>query len=112
MSVSLSFFLAAVLLSALIVVFLRSVAFLLFRGDRSMPMWMQRLGDLLPAAITAVLIVYCLRGGKSDLIGTGVPGIIAVLATGLSYKWKHNTFISIILGTAVYMALIRVMPLL
>lgn len=70
-----------------------------------MPGWMKRLGLILPSAIMAVLIVYCLKGAKSDLIGTG---IIAVLVVAVSYKWKHNTFISIIAGTAVYMVMLRV----
>ena len=87
---------------------LRALPFVLFRGGRSMPDWMKRLGQILPSAIMAVLIVYCLKGAKSDLIGTGIPGIIAVLVVAVSYKWKHNTFISIIAGTAVYMVMLRV----
>ena len=73
-----------------------------------MPEWMQRLGQILPSAIMAVLIVYCLKGVKSNPIGMGIPGIIAVTVVVASYKWKHNTFISIIVGTAIYMMLLRI----
>ncbi|MBQ6517786.1 MAG: AzlD domain-containing protein, partial [Anaerolineaceae bacterium] len=34
---------------------------------------------------------------------------IAVLVVALSFKWKHNTFLSILSGTAVYMLLLRVL---
>lgn len=99
------YFLVAIAVSAVITFGLRALPFVLFRGGRSMPDWMKRLGQILPSAIMAVLIVYCLKGAKSDLIGTG---IIAVLVVAVSYKWKHNTFISIIAGTAVYMVMLRV----
>ena len=37
----------------------------------------------------------------------GLCQLLAVSVTALVHKWKHNTFLSIILGTAVYMLLIR-----
>lgn len=98
----------AIFISALITFSLRALPFLLFSGDRRMPDWLSRLGAVLPSAIMAVLIVYCLKGVKSDIIGTGIPSAIAVLVVALSFKWKHNTFLSILSGTAVYMLLLRV----
>lgn len=98
----------AIFISALITFLLRALPFLLFSGDRRMPDWLSRLGAVLPSAIMAVLIVYCLKGVKSDIIGTGLPSAIAVLVVALSFKWKHNTFLSILSGTAVYMLLLRV----
>ena len=102
------YILLAIVTSALITFGLRALPFALFRGGRSMPEWMQRLGQILPSAIMAVLIVYCLKGVKSNPIGMGIPGIIAVAVVVASYKWKHNTFISIIVGTAIYMMLLRI----
>ncbi|MBQ3795664.1 MAG: AzlD domain-containing protein, partial [Butyrivibrio sp.] len=72
------YILLAIVMSALITFGLRALPFVLFRGGRSMPEWMQRLGQILPSAIMAVLIVYCLKGAKSNPIGIGIPGIIAV----------------------------------
>ena len=103
------YILLAIVMSALITFGLRALPFVLFRGGRSMPEWMQRLGQILPSAIMAVLIVYCLKGAKSDPIGIGIPGIIAVAVVVASYKRKHNTFISIIVGTAAYMIMLRCM---
>ena len=39
----------------------------------------------------------------------GLCQLLAVAVTALLHKWKHNTFLSIILGTAVYMLLIRIL---
>lgn len=103
------YILLAIVMSALITFGLRALPFVLFRGGRSMPEWMQRLGQILPSAIMAVLIVYCLKGAKSNPIGIGIPGIIAVTVVVASYKRKHNTFISIIVGTAAYMIMLRCM---
>jgi len=103
------YILLAIVMSALITFGLRALPFVLFRGGRSMPEWMQRLGQILPSAIMAVLIVYCLKGAKSNPIGIGIPGIIAVSVVVASYKRKHNTFISIIVGTVAYMIMLRCM---
>ena len=103
------YILLAIVMSALITFGLRALPFVLFRGGRSMPEWMQRLGQILPSAIMAVLIVYCLKGAKSNPIRIGIPGIIAVAVVVASYKRKHNTFISIIVGTAAYMIMLRCM---
>lgn len=102
------YFILAVSASAVITFLLRALPFLLFHGDRKMPEWLARLGSVLPSAIMAVLIVYCLRGAKGDVTHRGVPGLIAVLLTAVIYRRKHQTLLSIFLGTAVYMMLIRV----
>lgn len=52
------------------------------------------------------LIVYCLKDVRTDFGGRGICQLIAVAVVALSYKWKHNTFISIIAGTACYMLLL------
>lgn len=102
------YMLLAILVSAGITFGLRALPFVLFHGERKMPEWLNRLGTILPSAIMAVLIVYCLRSVRSDFVGSGIPGILAVLVVAISYKWKHSTFVSIVAGTAVYMVLIRV----
>ena len=102
------YMLLAILVSAGITFGLRALPFVFFHGERKMPEWLNRLGTILPSAIMAVLIVYCLRSVRSDFVGSGIPGILAVLVVAISYKWKHSTFVSIVAGTVVYMVLIRV----
>jgi branched-subunit amino acid transport protein AzlD len=100
---------AVILLSAAITFALRALPFLLFGGKRQMPERLVNLGKILPSAIMAVLIVYCLKDAPDDWITIGIPKAAAVLVVAVSYKWKHNTFLSILLGTACYMVLLQVM---
>ena len=101
--------LLAVLVSAVCTFILRALPFLAFNGEINMPLWLDRLGQVLPAAIMAVLIVYCLKDVGSDLRGIAFPKGIAVVVVAVSYKWKHNTLISIAVGTSLYMVLLRVL---
>ena len=96
-----------ILLTAAITFLLRSLPFLIFRGERKMPRRVMELGKVLPAAIMAVLIVYCMKDVGNDFTGDGIFKCIAVLVVVGSYKWKHNTFLSIILGTLCYMAFVN-----
>ena len=98
--------------SALCTFFLRALPFLAFGGSQKMPDWLDRLGKTLPSAIMAVLIVYCLKDVGSDVVHIGLPKIAAVVIVALSYKWKHNTLVSIAVGTAGYMILLRVAAML
>lgn len=63
---------------------------------------------MLPATIMAVLIVYCVKDSLDNVIGIGIPKLIAILTVAGSYRWKHNTFVSIAVGTLLYMILLRV----
>lgn len=100
---------AAIIISAVITFLLRAFPFLVFRGEHKLPDILDRLGKLLPSAVMAVLIIYCLKDVKTDIIHTGIPEIAGVIATAVSYKLRHNTFLSIILGTACCMVLMQFM---
>lgn len=100
--------LAIVAVTALVTALLRALPFLLFRG-RDLPRWVTWLGRVLPPAIMAVLVVYCLRGLDLGGPAHGLPELIAVAATAGLHLWRRNTLLSIAGGTAVYMALIRVL---
>ena len=97
----------AIAVSALCTLLMRALPFLFFRGQRSTPGWLARLGDALPGAMMAVLVVYCLKDGFASPVRIGIPQAIGVLAAALSYKWKHKTLPSIVLGTAAYMVALR-----
>lgn len=72
-----------------------------------MPAWLSRLGEALPSAIMAVLVVYCLKDIPAQPIKTGVPQLLGVAIVALTYRWKRNTLLSIALGTVGYMLLIH-----
>lgn len=86
----------------------RLFPFLLFSGKKEVPKFIKYLGDILPAAIIGVLIVYCLRDFTEGDINTIVPQLIAVAATAAVHIWKKNTLLSIAVGTIGYMLLIRI----
>ncbi|MEE1114380.1 MAG: AzlD domain-containing protein [Eubacterium sp.] len=97
-----------ILLSTAITFSLRALPFLLFRGERKMPEWLERLGSMLPAAIMAVLVVYCLKDVRTDPAHKGIAELIAAAVVVIVHKWKHNTFLSIFAGTAVCMIMMRI----
>ena len=107
--VTLLWILGAVAISCVITMGLRLLPFAVFRGEKELPNWLAQLGNALPAAIMAVLVIYCLKDCGEDAKGIGLPKILACLSVVLIHKWKHNTFLSILVGTVIYMILIRIM---
>lgn len=85
----------------------RLLPFLLFgRGERP-PAVILYLGRVLPPAVIAMLIVYCLRNVSVAAYPHGIPELIAcALVVGL-HIWKRNNLLSIFSGTAVYMILVQ-----
>jgi branched-subunit amino acid transport protein AzlD len=101
------YILIAVIISALCTFSLRLLPFLAMSQKSRQSDNLSFLGRILPPAIMAVLIVYCLKDIPTDIYAIGIPKIVGVLTTGISYLWKHNTFVSIILGTVIYMVFIQ-----
>lgn len=85
---------------------LRFLPFLIFR--RNTPQPVLYLGRVLPCAIIGMLVVYCLKGISLVQSPHGIPELISVALVVLLHKWKHNTLISIPVGTVCYMLLIQV----
>lgn len=100
---------AAILVSALCTFTLRALPFLVFRGTRKMPEWLENLGAALPPAIMAVLIIYCLKDAGTDWTGIGIPKLLAVAIVVITYKIRHSTLLSILAGTSGYMILLRIL---
>ena len=84
----------------------RWLPFLIFRKGQ-IPSMARYLGRVLPLAIMATLVVYCLRGTTFDSFGNFVPQIVAVIATVGVHLWKGNTLLSVFGGTATYMLLVQ-----
>ena len=98
---------AAIGLIALMTAFSRALPYLLFGGKRELPPLMIYLGDALPPAIMAILVVYCLRGVEPAVFPHGLPEAVSVALVAITQAWKKNTFLSISIGTVCYMLLIR-----
>ena len=97
-----------ILISAMITFGLRLLPFLIFRNGTDLPDRIKRLGEILPSAIMAILIVYCLKDVENNFMADGIWSLTAVLIVVVSYKWKHSTLLSILLGTVSYMLLLHI----
>lgn len=84
---------------------IRFLPFALFR--KKAPALVTELGALLPAAIMAMLVVYCLRNTSFTGATHGLPEAVSVAVTALLHKWRHNTLLSILAGTLLYMLLVQ-----
>ena len=96
-----------IIIAAVITFALRLAPFAVFSKFRMTPK-MQRIAQLLPAAIIAVLVVYCVRDAfyasvVQMLITLGSVAVVVAL-----HLWKKQTLLSIAGGTIVYMAALRI----
>jgi branched-subunit amino acid transport protein AzlD len=88
----------------------RFLPYILFPEGKKVPKYVIYLGQVLGPAVFGLLVVYCLRNVQWISAAThGIPEIIGVVTTTLVYKWRRQMILSMALGTAIYMILIRVM---
>ena len=103
------YILLAILVMAGVTVLLRFLPFLIFGGRAKTPEFIEYLGKVLPYAIMGMLVVYCLKGISFNTVINWLPACIGVVLTAVIQIWKRNTIYSILVGTVVYMVLIRIM---
>ena len=85
----------------------RALPFLFLTGNKPAPPLVRYLGNVLPAAVFGMLVVYCLKD-VSLLSGThGLPEGIAIAVTALLHLKFRQMLLSIGGGTAVYMFLVQ-----
>ena len=88
---------------SIVTILLRAAPFLVFK--KKIPAYVMYLGQVLPAAIIGMLVVYCLKDIKPLSAPFGAPELIAgLLVVGL-HAWKRKILLSILAGTAAYMLL-------
>lgn len=97
----------AIAVMALITALLRFLPFLIFKGKASTPPLVEKLGRLLPSAVIAMLVVYCMKDVNFSATAGYQPAIIASLLVGVLHIWKRNTLLSVISGTVCYMLLVQ-----
>ena len=98
---------AAIAVMAIVTFLTRVLPFLLFDRGESPPKLVLYLGRVLPPAIIAMLIVYCLRGVSFSTPGGWVPQLLCVAVVVALHLWKHNNLLSIFGGTVLYMILVQ-----
>ena len=92
---------------ALVTLLTRALPFLLFDRGEQPPKVVLYLGRVLPPAVIAMLIVYCLRTMSFASLGSWVPYVAASIATVGLHLWKRNDLLSIFGGTVLYMILVQ-----
>lgn len=102
--------LAIIAVVALCTLLTRALPFWLFgrRGKAPSP-FILYLGKVLPTAVMAVLVVYCLRGTSLGSAAGFLPQLGGVAAVVALHLWKGIDLVSIAGGTAVYMILLRIL---
>ena len=107
MNTSLLYSLFMILIIALVTAVLRFLPFLIFGNGKSVPKEINYLGKVLPYAIMAMLVVYCLKSISFRSTSFWLPELISVVMVVVLHVWKRNTLLSIICGTVCYMVLIQ-----
>lgn len=85
----------------------RFLPFALFGGGKAVPDTVKIIGELLPPAVIAILVVYCVKSVNILAAPRGLPEFISVAIVALLHIWKRNNLLSIGGGTLVYMILIQ-----
>ena len=107
MIVNVNYTLSAILVIVVVTFGTRLVPFIFFGKDKATPKCIVYIGNYLPPAVMAMLIIYCLRNVKLFLFPFGIPEIIGIITVAILHIWKRNNLISIIGGTIVYMIMVQ-----
>ncbi|HIW80903.1 MAG TPA: branched-chain amino acid transporter permease [Candidatus Acetatifactor stercoripullorum] len=92
---------------ALCTVLTRALPFWILGGRKEVPATVQYLGKVLPPAIMAILVVYCLKDINLLEGSRGLPEFLAVALVAVLHLWKKSTLLSIGAGTVFYMILVQ-----
>lgn len=116
---------ASIAVMAIVTFLTRFLPFLLFDRGESPPKLVLYLGRVLPPAVIAMLIIYCLRSPALDTVPdtlaamsgwwAGIaaffwqwaPQLICGLVVVVLHVWKKNNLLSIFSGTILYMILVQ-----
>ena len=96
-----------VLVAALCTLITRALPFVVFGGKKALPPVVEWLGRILPPAMMATLVIYCLKGVSITTGSHGIPELISLAVVTALHLWRRNTLLSIAAGTICYMLLVQ-----
>ena len=100
-------YIAIIAVVAIVTAIIRGIPFILFsKGE--VPKSIQYLGDTLPSSIMIILVIFCVKDVSFTSFPFGLPEIVSTISIVILQYKKGNTLLSILLGTAIYMLLIRI----
>lgn len=85
----------------------RVFPFVLFGRSHQPTPIIQYLGKILPSAVIAILIIYCLKSVSFSHSAAFAPQFIGVAVVVALHVWKRNNLLSIGLGTICYMIMVQ-----
>ena len=110
---------AAIAVMSIVTFLTRALPFLLFDQGDHPPKLVLYLGRVLPPAVIAMLIIYCLKSNilaveanltsllDPAVLSQWLPALLAVAVVVILHIWKHNNLLSIFGGTILYMVLVQ-----
>ena len=107
MNIDTNYTLSAIIVMAIVTFGTRVAPFILYGKDKPTPKYIVYLGNYLPPAVIAMLIIYCLRNVNLSAFPFGIPEVIGVVSVVILHIWKRNNLISIIGGTVLYMMAVQ-----
>lgn len=99
---------STIIIIAVVTFFTRSMPFLLFRDQEKPPEIILYLGKVIPPAIMAMLVIYCLKGASVFAWPFALPELLASAVVVGLYAYKRKTLPAILCGTCFYMVLVQV----
>lgn len=85
----------------------RFLPFLIFRGEKPTPKFVQTLGKILPSAALGMLAVYGFKNVSFFSQSHGLPEMISLVFIVIIHCLKKNMLLSIASGTICYMLLVQ-----
>lgn len=82
----------------------RWVPFWIFKSGKQTPAYIDYLGKVLPPAIFGMLVIYCYKDTDFLAPAHGIPEIVSGLCVAAIQLLFKNMCLSIIVGTAIYIA--------
>lgn len=85
----------------------RALPFAIFNTQKGLPPYIRYLNGVLPTAIIAMLVVYCLKDASPLRYPYGLPEFISLLFLVVVHRRFKKILISIGGSTALYMLLVQ-----
>lgn len=92
---------------ALVTLATRALPFFVFGADRPLPPYIRYLNTVLPTAVIAMLVVYCLKGTSLMSAPYGMPELISLAFLTIVHRRYKKMLVSIGGSTALYMILVQ-----
>ncbi|MDC7246029.1 MAG: AzlD domain-containing protein [Sphaerochaetaceae bacterium] len=102
-----SYIIWAIVISALVTIFLRALPFILFRSEKAGSEALDFIAENLPVAVIAILIVYSVSHVSFSSFDGWIKEAVSIGCVVALHLLKKNTLLSVLGGTAVYMAMIH-----